>query len=110
MWYVSDHNTPKTPESVTASQMDDLLEQLRIRNLIALANSTHPYLKDQVAHDATTALVELHTLKDEETGEALNWYEIQPDIKATLGIVTQVFNNIEHTQNESPYIAKHGEY
>ena len=110
MWYVSDPNTSKTPEPVTASQMDELLEQLRIRNLIALANSTHPYLKDQVAHDATTALVELHTLRDEETGETLNWYEIQPDIKAALGIVYHVFNNIEHTQNESPYIAKHGEY
>ena len=110
MWYVSDLNTPKTPEPVTASQMDELLEQLRIRNLIALANSTHPALKDQVAHDAITTLVELHTLTDEETGETLNWYEIQPDIKAALGIVYHVFNNIEHTQNESPYTAKHGEY
>ena len=57
-----------------------LVEQQRIANLIALANSKNPILSEQVASDAATALIEHHP------SEYGGWFELTPDIAAALGI------------------------
>ena len=54
-----------------------LVEQQRIANVIALANSANPILSEQVATDAATALA------GRQYG---GWFELKPDIAAALGI------------------------
>ena len=60
-----------------------IVEQLRISNLIALANGDSEAGTDQARSDARAALVEWHAHEDPEMG---GWPEIRPDIAAALGI------------------------
>ena len=60
-----------------------IVEQLRIGNLIALANGDSEAGTDQARSDARVALVEWHAHEDPEMG---GWPEIRPDIAAALGI------------------------
>ena len=60
-----------------------LVEQQRIANLIALAASRNPILREQVAQDAAEALAAFHEHADLAMG---GWHEVHPDIAAALGI------------------------
>ena len=60
-----------------------LVEQQRIANLIALAGSRNPILREQVAEDAAEALATFHEHADLALG---GWHEVRPDIAAALGI------------------------
>lgn len=60
-----------------------LVEQQRIATLIALAESCHPLLREQVADDAAATLTVAREHDDERLG---GWHELAPDIAAALGI------------------------
>lgn len=60
-----------------------LVEQQRVANLIALAGSRNPILREQVAEDAAEALATFHEHADLALG---GWHEVRPDIAAALGI------------------------
>lgn len=60
-----------------------LVEQQRIANLIALANSNHPSMEAQVAEDAVDALTHWN---DHENTDMGGWRELRPDIAAALGL------------------------
>ena len=62
-----------------------LVEQQRVANLIALAGSRNPILREQVAEDAAEALATFHEHADLALG---GWHEVRPDIAAALGIET----------------------
>ncbi len=66
-----------------AEALEALVEQQRIANLIALAGSRNPILRDQVAEDAAEALATFHEHADLALG---GWHEVRPDIAAALGI------------------------
>lgn len=57
-----------------------LVEQQRIANLIALANSSHWMLRGDTAQDAANTLVELHPHSDED------YFQPEPHIAQALGI------------------------
>lgn len=68
---------------VTALALEHLVEQLRIANLIALANSCNPMLAGQGAMDAASALTVFHEHEHNING---GWNEVVPEIAEALGI------------------------
>lgn len=60
-----------------------LVEQQRLANLIALAESCHPLLREQVADDAAATLTVAREHDEEGMG---GWHELSADVAAALGI------------------------
>jgi hypothetical protein len=69
--------------AVLAEAAKALVEQVRIANLVALANSHHPVLVGKVATDAADALTEWHSHDDSALG---GWSELRPEVAAALGV------------------------
>lgn len=60
-----------------------LVSQQRLANIIALANSDHGALNEQVAADAAGALA---VFRQHENPVMGGWYELSPEVAAALGI------------------------
>lgn len=60
-----------------------LVSQQRLANLIALANSDHGALNEQVAADAAGALA---VFRQHENPVVGGWYELAPEVADELGI------------------------